>query len=310
MAEIKFSTGNNGNMSIDGKKAGKTALIVIIIVIALIVLFNCFTTVDEGFIGVKYQFGKIVKDDLQAGLQFKIPFIEEVKHVDIREQIYLFEGDAFTKDTQPVTDLHLKATYRFQQDRLSYLIQDVGIDNIKDRYFVPNVQRIAKDIIGRYDADMLVQSRFEIQQKIEEELFAWLIERGVILTSFSIENINFQARFLEAVENKVVAEQDVVQMRHRTEEKRVEAEQIEISAKAQAFRITTEAAAEAEAIALIQEQLTASPQYIEYLKIQNWNGILPQVIGDGVNPFVVLGAGNAANTNTNQNTYTPPVNQD
>jgi regulator of protease activity HflC (stomatin/prohibitin superfamily) len=81
-------------------------------------------------------------------------------------------------------------------------------------------------------------------------------------------------------------------MRHRTEEVRVEAEQIEIAAKAQAFRITTEAEAESKAIELIQAQIAQNREYIEYLKIIQWNGILPQVIGDGVNPFVVLGAEN------------------
>ena len=43
----------------------------------------------------------------------------------------------------------------------------------------------------------------------------------------------------------------------------------------------------------VQEKLENSPNYIEYLKITNWNGVLPQVIGDGVNPFVVLEAGSA-----------------
>jgi regulator of protease activity HflC (stomatin/prohibitin superfamily) len=96
--------------------------------------------------------------------------------------------------------------------------------------------------------------------------------------------------FLDAIQAKVIAEQNVERMRHETEERRVEAEQIEIAAKAEAFRITTEAEAEAAAIELIQAQIAQNQAYIDYLKIIQWNGILPQVIGEGVNPFVVLGA--------------------
>jgi len=293
MSEIKFSTENKKNNNQQFKTGWIWAGI--IGVVLLIIAFNSFVIVNEGFIGVRYRFGAVVQSDMEPGLRLKVPFIEEIRPVDMREQIYLFQGNAFTKDTQPVNDLHLKATYRYERSRLNDLISDVGIDNIPDRYFVPNVQRIAKDIIGRYDADKLVQSRSEVQQIIEDELSEWLEVRGVILTSFSIENINFEPAFLAAVENKVVAEQNVAQMRHRTEERRVEAEQIRIAAEAEAARITTEATAEAEAIELIQAQLADSPAYIEYLKIINWNGILPQVIGDGVNPFVVLDSGGFAN---------------
>ncbi|MCL2109625.1 MAG: prohibitin family protein [Oscillospiraceae bacterium] len=302
MADIRFSTGQNAPPNIDGKKAGRTALLIAILVAALVLIFNSFVIVQEGYVGVKYRLGKIVTVDTEAGLKIKIPFIEEYRMVDKREQVYEFRGDAFTRDSQPVNELYLKATYRYQQDRIEEIIRDVGIEFVQDKYFVPNVQRIAKDIIGRYEAERLVQSRFEVQQQIEEELYAWLIERGVILTSFAIENINFEAKFLEAVENKVVAEQDVARMRHQTEERRIEAEQIEIAAKAEAFRITTEAEAEAAAIALIQAQIAQNVNYIEYLKIVNWNGVLPMVIGDGVNPFVVLGA------NDNAPTVTAPSN--
>ena len=38
----------------------------------------------------------------------------------------------------------------------------------------------------------------------------------------------------------------------------------------------------------MQEQLAKSPNYIDYLKIENWNGVLPQAIGSEVNPFVSL----------------------
>ena len=49
-----------------------------------------------------------------------------------------------------------------------------------------------------------------------------------------------------------------------------------------------EADAQAYAIQAVQKQLETSPNYIDYMKINNWNGQLPQIIGDGVNPFVNL----------------------
>lgn len=313
MSEIKFSTGAGNNMSIDGKKAGKTAMIIVIVIVALIVIFNSFVTVEEGFVGVRYRFGAVVQSDLAPGLQMKIPFIEEIRPVNMREQIYMFPGNAFTKDNQPVSDLHLKATYRFQHGRVTDIISDVGLGNVEDAYFAVNVQRIAKIVIGQYDAEMLVQSRGDIQQKIQDELAPWLNERGVTLTAFSIENINFEPAFLAAVEAKIVAEQRAREAENRTKEREHEAEQRVIAAQAEADSVLVKAEADAKAIELIQEQLLKSPGYIEYLKITNWNGVLPQVISDGVNPFVVLGASEspfAPPANNNQNNNPPPANTD
>jgi len=311
MSEIKFSTGAGNNMSIDGKKAKKSAVIIIIIIAALIFVFNCFSIVNEGFRGVKYQFGRIVQDDMTAGLNFKIPFVEEIRQVDTRNLIFPWEGDAYTKDTQRVGDLKLKLTYRYESGKLSEIIRGVGIDNVENNYLRPNVQKIAKDEIGRVNAEMLVQTRSTVQSAIQDELTRVLAPHGIIVTEFAIENIAFEAAFLDSVQAKVMAEQDALRMVNKTAERQEEARQIVIKAQADADSIEIAAAAEAKAIELIQEQLAKSPGYIEYLKITNWNGILPQVISDGVNPFVVLGASespfsppnnNNNNNNSQQNT--------
>jgi regulator of protease activity HflC (stomatin/prohibitin superfamily) len=286
MNNIKYTAEDRKNQTPNFKLS---RVILVIAAAALIfVLFNCFSIVNEGFVGVRYRFGAVVQSDLSAGLRFKVPFIEDIRPVDVREQVYLFEGNAFTKDNQPVNDLHLKATYRLRRDKLADIISDVGVDNVQDRYFAVEVQRIAKNVIGGYDAEWLVQSRSEVQQSIEEELLPWLEDRGITLTAFSIENINFEPAFLEAVENKIVADQRAREAENRTKEREHEATQRVIAARAEAESVLVQAQAESQAIALIQAQIAQNRQYIDYLKIIQWNGILPQVIGDGVNPFVVL----------------------
>ncbi|MCL1788992.1 MAG: prohibitin family protein [Oscillospiraceae bacterium] len=283
-----FSTDNNSKNKTPPFKTGW--LVPGIIVISLIVLvLNCFTLVSEGFIGVKYRFEKIVTSNLQPGLNFKIPFIERIDQVDTRNQIYEFTGDAYTKDTQKVNELRLKITYRYSQDRLSGIIRDVGIINVENRFLVPNVQKISKDEIGRVNAESLVQTRGEVQSRIQEKLTAELAKEGIIVTAFAIENLAFETQFEESIQAKVIAEQKALQMINITREKEEQAKQVVIAAEAEAESVLVKAEAEAKAIALIQEQISRNAGYIEYLKIINWDGILPQVIGDGVNPFVVLG---------------------
>lgn len=303
MADIKFST-NVNSIPKPKKGSGKIVVAVIVIVLALIVLFSCFTIVNEGFIGVKYRFGQIVDDDLTAGLNFKIPFIEEIEQVDIREQIYSTTEDAYTSDTQTVQELKMKLNYSYDKSMLSNIIREVGVSNVESKLLVQNVSKIAKNEIGKVKAEELVQSRSEVQQRIEDDLKVILADKGIIVQSFAIENLSFDDAFESSIQAKVIAAQDALKMENKTKEKEEEAKQIVIAAQAEADSQKLTAEAQAYAISVVQEKLENSPNYIEYLKITNWNGVLPQVISDGVNPFLVLDEQDNTATNT-----TPSVSQ-
>ena len=274
MAEMKFSTSSSDTKEFNGKKAGKIAVIAVIAVALIIVLFNCFSIVNEGFIGVKYTFGKITQDNLAPGLNFCIPFIEEIRQVDTREQIYSVTDDAYTSDTQTVQSLQLKLNYRY--------------DSAKPKLLVQNVAKISKNEIGKVKAEELVQSRADVQQTIQQELTNTLAPSGIIVVSFAIENLAFDEAFETSIQAKVIAAQDALKMENKTKEKEEEAKQVVIAAQAKADSTKLEADAQAYAIQAVQKQLETSPNYIDYMKINNWNGQLPQIIGDGVNPFVNL----------------------
>ena len=276
------------------KKNGKMnyatiALAAVITVLLVLVLFNCFTVVNEGFIGVKYQFGRIVGSDLSAGLNFHLPFIEEIQQVDTREQIYSIQTNAYTSDTQTVDELSLKMNYYYDGTKLSDIIRNIGISNVETKLLVPNVAKIAKNEIGKVKAEDLVQTRSEVQNAIYESLRDTLAPSGIIVTAFAIENLSFDAAFEQSIQDKVIAAQDALKMQNKTAEKEEEAKQKVIAAQAEADSQKIKADAEAYAIKTVQEQLQNSPRYIDYLKIQRWNGELPQVVGGDVNPFVALG---------------------
>ena len=64
-----------------------------------------------------------------------------------------------------------------------------------------------------------------------------------------------------------------------------------------------EAQGESQAIRIIDEQLRQNPTYLEWLKTQRWNGVLPLVTGgEGATPFIRIpseseGAGTQASAN-------------
>lgn len=276
-------------IDLEKKISIKVIIAFIIGILIVITLFSSVTIVSEGFIGVKYRFNKIQNANLQAGLNLHIPFVEKIVQVDIREQVYQSETDAYTKDTQSVEDLHVKLNYFYDRAQLSEIIRNVGIDNVENKLVVPQVQSIVKNEIGQFRAEEFVQNRVIVQQNIEDRLRERLERNGIIVAAFAIENIKFEDGFEEAVRAKVVAEQDALKMQNKTKEKEEYAKQVVIEARANADSEKIRAEAEAYAIDLIQEKLKDSPQYIELEKINKWNGELPQAIGETINPFLVLG---------------------
>ena len=275
-----------------GKKLGRRVLIVFLVAALAVLGSASFTIIEEGYIGVKYQFGKIVDDSLSAGLNFKIPFIQTIRQVDIREQMYQMDANAYTKDTQTVEGIQTKLNYVYDRAELSNIIRNIGINNVESKLLIPQMQSIVKNEIGQYKAEDLVQNRTTVQESIEDKLRDSLGQSGIIVVSFAIENLDFEDGFEEAIRAKVVAEQEALKMQNKTKEKEELARQMVIEAQAEAESQKIRADAEAYAIEAIQKQLQQSPEYIELQRVQKWDGKYPQVMGNSVNPFVALNGQN------------------
>lgn len=268
----------------------KITLIVVAVVIVLVAFLglNSFVTIPEGYVGLRYRWGKIVDVQSEAGLHFKLPFIENVVKVDAREQVFSITTTAYTKDSQTVEALELKVNYILNKAEIIDLQRSVGISNAADKLILPQVNTILKNEIGQYRAEELIQNRNNIQEKIEDNLRAQISSYGIEVMSLSIVNIDFDDSFEEAVRAKVVAEQDALKAQNKTKEIEEQAKQIVIEAQAQADSNRLIADAEAYAIDTIADALKQNPDYIELEKIKKWDGSLPQAMGNEVNPFISI----------------------
>lgn len=278
---------------------GVTGIVVacLVLLILVVVGFQSFATVPEGYVGMKYQLGKIVSADLEAGLQFKLPFVQDVVLVDMREQVFELTTNAYTKDSQTVESVEVKVNYRLNRAELLSIAQNVGVNNVSDKLIFPQVNTILKNAIGNYRAEDLIQNRQDLQEAVETTMREDLSSYGVEVMAVSLVNIDFDDVFEEAVRAKIVAEQDALRAQNKTKEVEEQAKQAVIDAQAQADSKRLIADAEAYSIKVIQEQVANSPNYIELEKIKQWDGKLPQVSGNTVNPFVALD-GNSSSSNS------------
>ncbi len=293
------------------KKSGRVRTIVLIVcgvlaaIVALVLLLASVTTVGDGYTGCLYRFGELQSTDIGKGLKFHAPFIESVTKVDIKEQMIEGNATAYSSDGQVIESLYYSVNYTYDQSRLDELIRNVGINNVPTRLIYPQVDSLMKNVIGKYKAEVLIQNRSECQESIEEALREYLDDYGVYVNSFALRNLDFEDSFEAAVRLKVEMEQKAQTAKNETELKKEEANQAVIAAEADASAAKLAADAEAYAIEVIQKQLASSPNYVELQKIQKWNGVFPEIMGNTVNPFVTLQGGTGGTTSTATPSPTP-----
>ncbi len=269
------------------KTASRMIAGILIVLLGLVLATSSLTIISEGTVGVKYRLGKVVATDLEPGVHFVVPFIESVRKVDVTEQIYVMDVSTYTRDTQTVDSLDIQVNYYYSKADLDTLIRSIGINNVEPKLIMPNLTSVLKNEVGKYKAEELIANRSQLEMDIEQSLSEKLTRYGVIISRVSIQDIEFESAFEQVVEQKVAAEQKAMTVQNETIQKQEEAKQKVIAAQAEADAILVKAQAEAEANRLLSESL--SGDLLNYYKIQAWNGEFPQVMGNEVNPFVMMG---------------------
>ena len=256
----------------------KLVVIGIIVVLILIVLANCFTVVEAGHTGVVVTLGKVNTAVLQEGVHFKIPFVQDIIKIDNRIVKLEVETEAFSSDLQTVTTM-LAINYRVDTAKSYSIYKNIGAD-YEAVLVVPAVNEVLKATTSQYTAEQSVTNRELISDGLVNGLNEKLNEIGLYITDVNIINFDFSEAYINAIEEKQVAAQQLLKAETEKQTKITNAE-----AEAEAIRI--KAQAEADANKLISESLTNT--VIEYLKIEKWNGVLPKVTGSSALIDIGLG---------------------
>lgn len=270
-----------------------TPLIAVVLVVLAIITLICLLfghkTIQQGYVGIKYQFGEVVETGLTPGWKWHAPFVQRIETVDTREQVYEGTISAYTRDTQTVEGIEFTVNWSYDVSQLENIIQTIGLGNVESKLIVPQVNSVTKNATGKYKAEELVQNRSMLQEQVEAELRESFATYGINIHAFNIKNLDFEDSFEDVIRAKVAAEQEALRKQNETVAKEEEAKQLLIAAQAEADAKKLAADAEAYAIQVIQEQLSSSPEYTQLQMVEKWNGEWPQVMGSTVNPFVTIG---------------------
>ncbi len=250
-------------------KGIKIAVLVVVIALAvLIVVANSFVIVNAGHTGVVVTLGKVNEGVLQEGMHFKTPFVQQVVMIDNRIVKLEVDTEAFSKDLQTVNTT-LAINYRVDTAKSYSIYKNIGAD-YEAVLVVPAVNEVLKAITAQYTAEESVTNRALISDGLIEGLNEKLNSIGLFVTDVNIINFDFSEAFINAIEEKQVAQQQLLKAE-------TEKQTAITNAEAEAETIRIKAEAEAEANKVISASLTNG--VIEYNKIEKWDGKLPHVTG-------------------------------
>lgn len=265
--------------AVKNKKRVRRFMIAGIIVILLIILTtSSFTVIDSGTVGVVSIFGAIKDEPLEKGLHFITPFITKVTKADVKTQKVEAVSAAASKDLQTISTT-IVVNYHVNDLSAPSLYSDVGRD-YEMKIIVPAIQESVKAVVAQYSAEELITKRQLVSDGIKEKLTEKIGSYGLAIEIFNITNLEFSDAFNAAIEAKQTAQQEALKAQQDLNRIKIEAEQKVVNAQAVADATKAQAEAEAFAIEIIQKQLAQAEAYLEYQKIEKWDGKLPMVQGD------------------------------
>lgn len=269
-----------------------------VVLIALILIFSCITTVPTGYTGILTTFGRVEDVTMSAGVHFIAPWQRVIK-LDNRTQKVDITTQTFSADIQQV-DVAMSVNYCIDQSTAQELYKTVG-EKYYDTVLYPRILENTKAVFAKYTAEELVANRNVLSGEIQELLKSDAARYGIQIVNFSVEDIDFTDAFTNAVEAKQVAAQNKLTAETEQAQKTMEQEQIakrriiDANAAAEEARIQAEADLEVTKIQAdaaeyaglkeaaknkaISEWLTDT--LIKYYYIQQWDGKLPQTMLSG-----------------------------
>ena len=247
----------------------KNLIIAVIIVVAIAVVgFSSFTIIEPGHTGVVVTLGKVDENVLQEGMHFKLPFVQQIVRIDNRIVKLEVDTEAFSKDLQTVSTT-IAINYRVDPQKSYSIYKNIGA-KYEDVLVTPAVNEVLKAITAQYTAEESVTNRSFISDGLIKGLNEKLNEIGLYVDDVNIINFDFSEAFINAIEEKQVAQQQLLKAE-------TEKQTAITNAEAEAETIRIKAEAEAEANKKLMESLNENIIKLKFY--EKWDGKLPEAMG-------------------------------
>jgi prohibitin 2 len=243
--------------------------------VMIVLLGGCFYVVDPGERGVRVTLGNMDDHFLPPGWGFRIPIITEIRRVNVQQDTREVAAECFSSDLQQI-NIHLKVLYRIPEASVVSVLRDYA-GNPFDKLILPRVQEATKEVTALKTAADIVKTREHIKVAALQGSRAKIGDL-LVIEDLVIEDVALSRELEQAIEAKMVQQQEAEKAIFRMQQAKTDAETLIIKAKA-----------DAESIRIQGEALEKAPKLVELKMVEKWNGVAPQVVGSGSNILLPLG---------------------
>ena len=194
----------------DFKRAGKTAMVIVLAMILLALAGTCFYTVDDKQQAVVTTFGRVT-DITDAGVHFKLPFgIQQVRKVDVNvyqkiELGYSSDGNhsnlSQNESTMITGDYNIVNVDFFVEYKISDPVQYLYSSNSPELILRNLIQSQVRNVVGSSTVDaVLTDGKENIQMQVKELVSAILEEYDIGLTLVDVKIQDAEPPTTEVIE--------------------------------------------------------------------------------------------------------------
>ena len=242
----------------------KTTMASVGILLTLILLLGSFYVIDPGERGIVVTLGKVSTVNSE-GFGLKTPLLSSVVRVSVRQQTQGLEAQAFSSDLQQVKTT-LKVLYRIPESSVVEIFQKYS-GNPFDSLIAPRVQEALKEVTALESAEGIAKKRETVKAKTLE-LARAKIGSILVVEDIVIENVQLSNELENAIEQKMVQEQEAAKAKFIKDKATVEAQTAVIRAEG-----------EAKAIKVRGDAIRQNPGVVNLMIAEKWNGVSPLVVG-------------------------------
>ena len=198
----------------------KKAVLIVLAVILLIGVTNSMYTVAENEYACTVRFSKIINTVDEAGLHFKVPFLDSVKYFSKATQLYdIPPSEVLTSDKQNMTvDCYIlwsiSDPLRFYQTLGTTSVAEQRLDALTYNELKTVMGTLAQsDIINMNDG----AERNEIYESIAADVDALAAQYGIRVEDVKIKQFDLPESNLNAVYSRMISERNQIAEKHTAE---------------------------------------------------------------------------------------------
>ena len=189
----------------------RTVTLIAVVILAVIVLSGCFFTVREDEYACTVRFSKIIATTSDAGLHFKLPFVDSVKYFTKATQLYdIPPSEVLTSDKQNMTvDCYI--LWSISDPKLFY--QTLGSRSVAEQRLDALTYNELKTVMGTLaQADIINMEdgakRNDIYESIATDVDKLARTYGIRVEDVKIKQFDLPESNLNAVYNRMISERN------------------------------------------------------------------------------------------------------